>query len=197
LMATQERGRIKEMLRLHVWPWHPRDRDVDDHGRVALPANTQRSNRFSIHSHQAHATSWVLAGQLENKTYSVVPMPYVLPGTESVNLFQLSPDDRRRFSFHQPQSPVKNTGRAAAATPACSAIFSAGQSYTVAAGEFHETTIDRETPTPPVSLFFFDATRGWDEDAAVIGPATLNADSHPLLTHATPEEIVGRLDAVL
>lgn len=197
LMATQECGRLKEMLRLHVWPWHQRERDGDDHGHVALPAHTQRPNRLSIHSHRAHATSWVLAGQLENKTYAVVPTPHALPGTESVNLFQLSPDDRRRFSFHQPQSPVTNTGRAAAATPDCSAIFSAGQSYTVAAGEFHETTIDRVTPAPPVSLFFFDATRGWDEDAGVIGPAALNADPHPPAAPATSEEIIGRLDAVL
>jgi hypothetical protein len=139
----------------------------------------------------------VLAGQLENKTYSVVQAPHCLPETESVNLFQLSSADRRSYSIDPQQSPVKNTGRAVAATPECAAVFSAGQSYTVAAGEFHETTIDGEAPVPPVSLFFFDATRGWDEDAAVIGPATLNADSHPRPTHATPEEIIGRLDAVL
>ncbi len=197
LMATMERGRLKEMLRLHVWPWHQRERDGDDQGQVALPVHVRRSNPFSVHSHQAHATSWLLAGQLENKTYSVAQTPHSSPEREAVNLFRLSADDRRSYSFSDQRSPVRNTGRAAAATPECAAIFSAGQSYTVAAGEFHETTIDREAPAPPVSLFFFDATRGWDEDAAVIGPATLNADSHPRLTRATPEEIIGRLDAVL
>jgi len=197
LMATLERGRIKEMLRLHVWPWHQREGDGDDRGQVALPVHPQRSNLFSVHSHQAHATSWVLAGQIENKTFSVVPTPHSLPETESVSLFQLSPDDRRSYSINRQQSPVRNTGRAAAATPECAATLSAGQSYTVAAGEFHETTIDRETPAPPVSLFLFDATRGWDEDAAVIGPATLNADLRPPASRATPEEIIDRLDAVL
>lgn len=196
LMATLERGRIKEMLRLHVWPWHQRE-DGDDRGQVALPVHPQRSNLFSVHSHHAHATSWVLAGQIENKTFSVVQTPHSLPVTESVNLFQLSADDRRSYSVNRQQSPVRNTGRAAAATPECAAILSAGQSYTVAAGEFHATTIDRETPAPPVSLFLFDATRGWDEDAGVIGPATLTADLRPPAAGATPEEIIDRLDAVL
>jgi hypothetical protein len=197
LMATLERGRIKEMLRLHVWPWHQRDGEGDARGQVAPPARPQRSNLFSVHSHQAHATSWVLAGQVENKAFSVVQTPHSPPEAESLNLFQLSSDDRSSYSVNRQQSPVRNTRRPAAATPECAAILSAGQSYTVGAGEFHETTIDSETPAPPVSLFLFDATQGWAEDAAVIGPATLNADLHPPVARATPQEIIDRLDAVL
>lgn len=173
LFSVVRHGRIEELLRLHVWPG------------VGEPV----PQPFSVHSHQPHATSWVLAGGLRNRVHRVREWP---PGaTESHRLYSVSWDGRRSYSLGHRQSSLRDTGVPVAVTPDHEALFRAGHSYVVPAGEFHESEqlADQLTAT----LFYFDATIGWLENAGVVGPVSAQ---RPAATAKQPVDAAPLLRAV-
>jgi hypothetical protein len=157
LFSVVRHGRIEELLRLHIWPGETEKEQAAS------------AHPFSVHSHQPHATSWVLSGGLRNRVHQVREWP---PGTgEAHGLFSVSWDGRRSYSLGHRQSSLRNTGVPVSVTVDHEARFRAGHSYVVPAGEFHETEQMGDPLT--ATLFYFDATIGWLENAGVVGPASV------------------------
>ncbi|MFD4636495.1 hypothetical protein ACFWN2_04215 [Lentzea sp. NPDC058436] len=154
LFSVVRQGQIEELLRLHIWPAN------------GAAAEEETGGAFSVHSHQPHATSWVLTGGLHNRVHRVRQWPVAT--TRSQRLFAVSWDGRRSYSVAHRQSSLRDTGVPVSVVLDHEAMFTAGHSYTVPAGQFHET--GRMDSSPVVTLFYFDARIGWFENAGVVGP---------------------------
>jgi len=183
LYANVQGARIKELLRLHVWlP-----------GEVGLERRSGLDS-FSIHAHQPHAQSWILAGELCNQVYAVHELTGGTP--TAWTLFQLNWDGTRKYAVHQTASTVTNTNRPVQVSIETTAHFRRGQTYEVPAGEFHRTTCPlADTGHGAATLFFFDASRGWEEDAPVVGPANVNMSTVPRHVALDPAGWADAVDA--
>jgi len=175
LHSRVEGGRIRELIRLHFWP---------------EPATT---SSFAVHSHQPHATSWVLSGAFLNTIYQVVPS---VPGS-GTNLFEVRWDSSENYRLQHKVSSVVNTGEAVSVEFECSATFNGGQSYTVPAGEFHSTRAAATDLEFAASLFFFDSEKGWVAKAPVVGPAQISGSTQRRETTIAARYFLDRLDLLL
>jgi tetratricopeptide (TPR) repeat protein len=151
-------GDIKELFRLHVW----------------LPADRQRSNvETSIHSHQSFGHSWVLAGEITNRTYAVARDPDRSAATHAEYALTWVSGEHAgsKYQTHQTSSYIENTGTLVRAELQHSATFTRHLNYTVAAGVYHSSSArpDKFHAT----LFFFDSGQGFFKDARVLGPCDL------------------------
>ncbi|KAF2213419.1 hypothetical protein CERZMDRAFT_111123 [Cercospora zeae-maydis SCOH1-5] len=131
LCSHVKNGRIEELFRLHVW----------------LPDGQRGTSGFSVHSHQPHAQSWILAGTSVDHSKEVASA----------------------YKTHQSFSKVINTHRYMHPELVRSTTHTANMSYTIGPGEFHRTEVARDRLH--ATLFFFDSSRGFVDDAPVLGPA--------------------------
>ncbi|PPJ54536.1 hypothetical protein CBER1_02503 [Cercospora berteroae] len=155
LCSLVEGGRIQELFRLHVW----------------LPDGQRGAPGFATHSHQPHAQSWVLAGKGVDHSYSAESV--TKPEAGDLAIYTVGWADSKEvasvYKTHQSFSKVVNTHRYIRPKLVRTSVHSANMSYTIPAGDFHRTEVagDRLHAT----LFFFDASRGFVNDAPVLGPA--------------------------
>ncbi len=175
LHSRVEHGRIRELIRLHFWP------------------DEEEPNPFAIHSHQPHATSWVLSGAFLNSVYRVVPTS----SPSGNNLFAVRWDSSADYDPRHKVSTVANTGQAVSVEFDCSATFVGGQSYSVPAGEFHSSRSTATELSFAATLFFFDATKGWLDDAPVVGPDHLATAALRRETAVASHDFLSPLDALL
>ena len=174
LFSLVRHGRIEELLRLHVWPGEttegaPAALSAEDHA----DSFSGTAGPFSVHSHQPYATSWVLSGGVRNCVYCVREWPSGSPGPKSHNIFRVAWDGDSSYSLGHRQSSLRNTQLPVSVALDNVALFRAGHSYVVPAGEFHSTAALGTRPTPTATLFYFDATVGWLAKAGVVGPASV------------------------
>lgn len=182
LFSVVRHGRIEELLRLHVWP------------AATAAATPPPPHAFSVHSHQSHATSWVLTGGLRNRAYRIREWPVE---NGSHNLFSVSWDGKRSYSLSHRQSRLRDTGVPISVALDNEASFLAGQRYSVPAGQFHDTARATDPATPTATLFYFDATIGWLERAGVAGLTSAEPPAfHPKESVATAP-LVRELDAAM
>ncbi|KAM3413738.1 hypothetical protein BST61_g10426 [Cercospora zeina] len=155
LCSHVKHGRIEELFRLHVW----------------LPDSQRGASGFSIHSHQPYAQSWILAGTSVDHAYSAEPI--TRPGADDLAIYTIGWADSKEavsaYKTHQSFSKVINTHRYIHPGLVRSRIHTANMSYTIRAGEFHRTEVARDRLH--ATLFFFDSSRGFVDDAPVLGPA--------------------------
>lgn len=175
LHAQIERAQIRELIRLHIW------------------TEPEVLNSFSIHSHQPHATSWVLSGTFTNTVYRV---NHALSPSRT-SLFDVRWDSSGDYNLHHNASTVTNTGQWAFVEFECSATFTDGQSYTVPAGEFHSTRSAATNLPFAATLFFFDSAKGWTRRAPVVGPTHLQEATQPRQTKVKAQHFLQLLDSLL
>lgn len=156
LCSLQKDGNIDELYRLHVW----------------LPDDKRGNPDFAIHAHQCFAQSWVLAGDGKDNVYTVTPATGPAAATHAEYALAWSDakgaDVGTTYKTHQKFSVIRNTKRLVSATPKSSSIHSNGMSYTIPAAAFHTTTV-----APGIlhaTLFVFDAHRGFEKNAGILGP---------------------------
>lgn len=186
-------GQIRELLRLHIWT--PMTKNQHRNG-LNGDLTASALNRFAVHSHQPHARSWLLAGELRNTIYRVSRIDRGDSKREGHALFSVSWDGHRRYDVYHTSSRVTNTGQCVQVEPECSAHFESGESYVLPAGEFHDTTAifgDHAAPLA-ATLFFFDASKGWVEDAAVVGPSNIGYSDCPRSFETDVYALLDKLD---
>jgi tetratricopeptide (TPR) repeat protein len=150
-------GRIDELWRFHFW--------LPDGQRPDL------SKGWGIHSHQAFAQSWILAGKGEDVQYQSQTVSSREEASHAV--FSLAWTDASgsgsTYKTHQTESMVVNTGSYVRVKEATREIHQSNSTYTVPAATFHSTTVDANAIH--ATLFVFDSKRGFVQDAPVLGPA--------------------------
>ncbi|TDZ14812.1 hypothetical protein Cob_v012194 [Colletotrichum orbiculare MAFF 240422] len=154
LCSLVKDGCIDELLRLHVW----------------MPDGKRANPDFALHSHQAFAQSWILAGQGIDHAYQVDEVRDVADATHAG--YALAWNDGKgqtaTYKTHQSCSIVKNTGRLFRAEEVLTEKHVRDSTYTVPPAAFHATEVAPDALH--ATLFYFDASRGFVKDAGVLGP---------------------------
>ncbi|KAH7635090.1 hypothetical protein B0T09DRAFT_17620 [Sordaria sp. MPI-SDFR-AT-0083] len=150
-------NRIDELWRLHVW----------------LPDGHRGNHDFAIHSHQPFAQSWILAGEGRDHQYAVTdPEAKCALGTPYAQ-YRISWSGTGKthgtaYVPHQPYSIVENTGKIVHIKQVETALHTRDMRYTVGAGVLHRTKVPSDALH--ATLFYFDSSRGFIQDAPVLGP---------------------------
>lgn len=181
LCSSLKDGNIAELWRLHVW----------------LPDGRRGNTGLAIHSHQAFAESWILAGKGKDQRFRVEPVEGYESATHAE--FAIGWDDGKNqdttYKTHQISSTVVNTHKWACATETDSAVHKTNTNYTIPQATYHTTKV--EPDGFHATVFFFDSSRGFKKDAGVLGPK-----DDPSFTHirdpggVTPADLAGMVDAV-
>ncbi|KAI6033710.1 hypothetical protein PISMIDRAFT_55782, partial [Pisolithus microcarpus 441] len=155
LCSLLKDGNIDELYRFHVW----------------LPDGQRGNPDFAVHSHQAYAQSWILAGVGMDYQYTFEPVTSTADATHAA--YSLSWADGKNTSSthktHQTSSTVVNTGKLGRTTrTATPIVHTRNMSYYIPLAAFHSTEVAPDTLH--ATLFVFDSHRGFDKDAPVLGP---------------------------
>ncbi|KAM0166670.1 hypothetical protein ACHAQE_001190 [Botrytis cinerea] len=157
LCSLVKDGQIEELFRLHVW----------------LPDGQRGNKDFAIHSHQAWAQSWILAGEGRNRTFHV--RSTTNPAFATHNKYALRWSDAKgetkataSYKTHQKFSIIDKTEEMARVNLARIELHTKNMSYRVSSATYHSSTVGPEVMH--ATLFFFDAKRGFTLDAHVLGP---------------------------
>lgn len=154
LCSITQNGKINELIRLHVW----------------LPDGKRGNREFSVHSHQPFAQSWILAGAGTDHQYEAQRVDDAESAThvEFGLSWNAGKGLSKEYSTHQQSSVVAPTGRLVRIGAAESALHQRNDTYTIPAGAFHSSEISPDILH--ATLFYFDSSRGFIQDAPVLGP---------------------------
>lgn len=154
LCSLIQGGNIDILFRLHVW----------------MPDNQRGKAEVAVHSHQAFAQSWTLYGKGTDVSYHVQPVEEYDQGTHA--LYAIGWNDGKSqsttYATHQLSSTVVNTGKYMRARVTDSSVHSRYDTYSVPAATYHTTKVAPQALH--ATLFCFDASRGFEKDAGVLGP---------------------------
>ncbi|KAK3397772.1 hypothetical protein B0T20DRAFT_231293 [Sordaria brevicollis] len=150
-------NRIDELWRLHVW----------------LPDGHRGNRDFAIHSHQPFAQSWILAGEGRDHQYAVTdPEAKGALGTPyaqyKIGWSGTGKGHGSAYVPHQSYSIVENTRKIVHIKQVETALHTRDMSYTVGSGVLHRTKVPADALH--ATLFYFDSSRGFIQDAPVLGP---------------------------
>lgn len=156
LCSLVKDGAIDELWRLHVW----------------LPGSKPADPAFSVHGHHAFGQSWILAGEGTNHRWSVDAVADKAEATHAE--YRVSWDDGQGagagpgYKTHQVSSTVVNTHRYFRAAHLGAEAERRGMTYTVSQDEWHSSSVSPDGVF--ATLFVFDAHRGANKNAAILGP---------------------------
>ncbi|KAF2824854.1 hypothetical protein CC86DRAFT_296404 [Ophiobolus disseminans] len=169
-------GCIDELIRVHIW----------------LPDGVRADPDMAIHLHQPFGQSWILAGKGTDHIFDVTPASEVDATHAEYNVGWKGKDDNKSdqaYKVHSKSSTASNTGKLVRVVPLQKETHSRNMSYCVPAGTFHSSEV--EPDALHATIFFFDSSRGYVPDAAVIGPI-----SRELFTHVRKSTDISLFDAV-
>ena len=163
LCSLLKDGNIDELFRLHVW----------------MPDGQRGASGFEIHSHQPYAQSWILVGEGTDHRFEVRPTSDHATATKAEYTLAWSDGKTQNTDYktHQVSSTVVNTHKDVVTKRVQSELHSTNDTYTIPSATFHTTEVD-----PSIfhaTLFFFDAHRGFDKNARVLGPKDIDS-SHQI-----------------
>ncbi|KAI0127627.1 hypothetical protein BJ170DRAFT_683460 [Xylariales sp. AK1849] len=156
LCSLLKDGKIEELWRLHVW----------------LPDGTRGSPGFeaNIHGHDRFAQSWILAGESKNHLWSVEPAQDAELATHAE--YQVVWDDGKTsntdYKTHQVSSTIRNCEKFVTVKHLKTEVKSRDMSYVVPETACHSSEVAPEVAC--ATLFFFDAFRGTNPQAPILGP---------------------------
>ncbi|PPJ54076.1 hypothetical protein CBER1_06341 [Cercospora berteroae] len=155
LCSVVEDGKIDLLFRLHVW----------------LPDRKRGVPEFAVHSHQPFAQSWILAGKGTDHTYVAEAVATADLATHARYALAWSSGAcvSSAYTHSQTYSKVVNTGHFIRAVRGRTASHERNMSYSMPAGSLHSSEVSPEMF--PATMFLFDGSRGFVEDAPVLGPA--------------------------
>jgi tetratricopeptide (TPR) repeat protein len=167
-------GRIEELFRAHIW----------------LPDGVRADPSLAIHLHQPFAQSWILAGEGTDYVFDVTPSDEKGATHAEYLVGWKGKDDKesnKAYNIHNKSSTATNTGRLVRVVPAQTRTHTRNMSYCVPAGAFHRSEV--EPDVLHATIFFFDSSRGYVPDAAVIGPISRAPFTHERIPPAisTPD----------
>jgi len=145
------------LLRLHIW-----DSDLDIH------INKETTDNLSIHTHQFHANSWILAGEIYNTRYhveeSVSPTEF--------NLFKIE-WNKSENKLVKKSSTAKNTGRFMDVKILAEEIYKPKEFYEIKANSYHKS-IARKGDKTDSTLFLFSSIKNRVKESKVLGPSQIS-----------------------
>ncbi|EHK44767.1 uncharacterized protein TrAtP1_002888 [Trichoderma atroviride] len=157
LCSLVKDGRIQELWRLHTW----------------LPDGQRGiSEEVCIHAHQPYGQSWILLGSGTDCTFKVDTPDDPSLTTHALYECCYAPADGKQnstgYQTHQMSSTIRNTGKLVRVTPVSRVPHSRDMTYSVPGGAYHRSIVPGGRLH--ATLFVFDAHRGYDDAAAVLGP---------------------------
>jgi hypothetical protein len=157
LCSLISNGHIEELWRFHTWLPDGR-RGVDE--------------QVSIHAHNTFGQSWILLGSGTDCSY-IVDRPENPSATTHAEYecCYVGADGKEAgpgYQTHQTKSIIRNTGRCVRVEEANRAIHARDASYSIPAGAYHKSIVPGDKLH--ATFFVFHAQRGYDENAAVLGP---------------------------
>ncbi|GIZ45887.1 hypothetical protein CKM354_000903500 [Cercospora kikuchii] len=155
LCSVVEDGKIDLLFRLHIW----------------LPDGKRGVPEFAVHSHQPFAQSWILAGKGTDHTYAAEPVATADLATHARYALAWSSGAcvSSAYTHSQTYSKVVNTGNFMKAERGRTASHERNMSYSMPAGSLHSSEVSPEMFH--ATMFLFDGSQGFVEDAPVLGPA--------------------------
>ncbi|KAI5997101.1 hypothetical protein EDD15DRAFT_393875 [Pisolithus albus] len=156
LCSLLKEGNIDELYRFHVW----------------LPDGQRGNLDFAVHSHQAFAQSWILAGMGKDYQYTFDPVTSMEDATHAVYALSWTDNNKNTsatYKTHQTSSTVVNTKKLGRTTcMAGPSVHTRDMSYYIPSAVYHSTEVASDTLH--ATLFVFDSHRGFVKDAPVLGP---------------------------
>lgn len=159
LCSLLENGRIDELWRLHTW----------------LPDGQRGvSEEVCIHAHQPFGQSWTLMGSGTDCTFEVDdPGDPSLTTHAAYECCYMSESGQQStgasgYQTFQLTSTIRNTGRLLRVKPFNQLSHSRDMTYSVPGGAYHRSVVSGSRLH--ATLFVFDSQRGYDTNAAVLGP---------------------------
>ncbi|KAJ4985132.1 hypothetical protein SVAN01_09359 [Stagonosporopsis vannaccii] len=158
LCSLLEKGHIDELWRLHAW----------------MPDNQRGAEEVCIHAHQPFGQSWTLLGSGTDHTFEVdKPDDPSLATHAAYEPYYLSESGKQStgasgYQTFQIASTVRNTGKLLRVKPITQSSHSRDMTYSVPGGVYHKSDVPGHRLH--ATLFVFDSQRGFDINAAVIGP---------------------------
>ncbi|RWA13802.1 hypothetical protein EKO27_g1301 [Xylaria grammica] len=154
LCSLLKDGNIDELWRFHVW----------------LPGEKRGIPQRAIHSHQAFAQSWIIAGKGTDNRYSVGPTANSKDATHATYalVWTDSTGTGTTYKTHQTRSTVVNTGTMVRATHLSASTHMQGMTYTIPAAAYHSSVVEEDALH--ATLFVFDSHRGFVQEAYTLGP---------------------------
>ncbi|KAJ4295065.1 hypothetical protein N0V90_007073 [Kalmusia sp. IMI 367209] len=175
LWSLIEDGRIRELIRLHIW----------------LPDAVRGDLDLSIHMHQSFGQSWILAGEGKDRTFDVTSA-HEDNGTHAEYSVGWQANDEeendKAYKVHSKSSTITNTGKLVRVTPRDAKQYTRNMTYHIAEGIFHQ--IEVEPDAIYAKILFLDSSRGYNHDAPVLGPMSQRVfTSHRETTNLDAVEI--------
>lgn len=175
-------GKIEELWRLHIW----------------LPDGERGLDAVSVHSHQCFGRSWILAGSGTDVVWDSFDVASSDPSDATHAKYALTwaaadgASTGADFTTHQQSSTIWNTGKLVKLQLKSRTTHSRDMSYSIPCNTYHESLVPGGLVH--ATLFVFDSSRGYEADAAVLGPETgtefTQVRETPEITAAKLAEIV-------
>lgn len=157
LWSLVNNGDIEELFRLHVW----------------LPDCSQPVKQVAIHAHQPFAQSWILAGEGTNHVYKTVHASEDEATNAEFSVGWSSSEEKeagKEYQTHQKFSQIRNTGKLVRIVSDFTETHTRNMSYTIPTNVLHSSEVAPDTVH--ATFFIFDAHRGFEHEAPVLGPVT-------------------------
>lgn len=175
LCSLLKDGRIEELWRFHTW----------------LPDGNRGVSEVGVHAHQTFGQSWILMGCGTDVTFEVDKLDDEKSATHAMYEigFRSSDgkDSGKSYKTHQLSSTIHNSGKYVRAVPKARISHTRDMSYSVPGGAYHQSIVPGSRLHS--TLFVFDASHGYDENAGVLGPK----DGDEYTQIRDPEGITARM----
>jgi len=144
-------------IRLHIW-----DESLDKH------LNLDTYKQLSIHSHQFHAQSWILTGEIYNKRFDVNKVENQLT---DYNYFDIQWNNSEN-TVNRKTSIAVNTRNYVEVLEKEVEVYKSEDTYSINAGEFHESRAKKKNCISS-TLFIFSTHKGRVPTSHVLGPSNI------------------------
>jgi tetratricopeptide (TPR) repeat protein len=134
---------------------------------------------LAIHMHQPFAQSWILAGEGTDQTFDVTPAKGNNATHAEYRVGWKASDDKgsdKAYKTHCKSSTITNTGKLVCVQPRESELHTRNMSYYIPDGVFHKTEVEHDALH--ATILFFDSSRGYTDDAPVVGPISQKESTH-------------------
>lgn len=169
-----------EFLRLHIW-----DKSFDDY------IDKEKVERFSIHSHQFHANSWILAGEIYNTRVDVEKAN----SPTEFSLFEIKWNNTKN-EVNQRTSVAINTGEYYKVNKNNTESYRTGDIYQIPAGDYHIARVNDDFQITS-TIFLFSTHKSRVKISNVLGPSNIELSEINRKTQITPKPLIQKINEII
>lgn len=169
-----------DFLRLHIW-------DLSFENLI----DREKVNNFSIHSHQFHANSWILTGEIQNIKVSVKEVSE----KTDFNLFNIEWNNSKN-NLNQKNSLAVNTNEFVEVSIIENKKYHFNDTYEIQAGDYHIAQTKTELPISS-TLFLFSTLKSRVKKSNVVGPSEISTSEINRKLIVNPKPLLKKLNSIL